>query len=115
VWLTERLGECVQDGSIIPLSQARQRDADNGHLVRQGTYCRRDRKGVDVVDPLGLLELNREMKRRGWVAVRVLSGMGILGGLAWWWWEGVGVSVAEKWNFGGVGFREWLDLGGGLR
>jgi hypothetical protein len=100
------------------LSQARQRDKNGGQLIRRGqeTYYRRDRngKGLDVVDPLGLLEMQREMKRRGWVAVKVLSGMGLLGGLAWWWWEGVGEKLGGL-EWGGLGIRDWLDLGGGLR
>ena len=67
-------------------------------------------RGVDRHDPLGLLELNAEMKRRGWVAVKLLSGVGILGGLAFWivkTWQGT-ESEASIW---GLGIKEWLELG----
>jgi len=100
VWLTERLGECVQDGTIVPLSQARQSPAtqslfeDSGALVKQGTYSRRQKgpmrnvrayvNGVDPQDPLGLLKLNEEMKRRAWFAVRLVGSVGVFGGLAFW-------------------------------
>lgn len=108
VWLTERLGECVQDGSIVPIAKARQQKCEAGQLVKQGVYSRRG-KGVDRGDPLGLLSLNEEVRRRGWVAVRILGGCGILGGLAFWivrtW------TVFEEGRAWGLGVREWLDLG----
>ncbi|KAH6667946.1 Septin-domain-containing protein [Halenospora varia] len=116
VWLTERLGECVQDGTIIPISEARkQEDPYSGALVKQGTYSRRKemdfnmQRGVDKHDPLGLLQLNAEMKRRGWVAVKVISGFGILGGLALWAvgsWQG-----SEDSQIWGLGVRDWFELG----
>jgi len=92
VWLTERLGECVQDGSIVPLSQARQSSFtdDSGPLVRQGTYSRKKKNteisgfkaGVNPHDPLGLLQLNEDMKRRAWFALQLVGGVGFFGGLA---------------------------------
>jgi len=86
VWLTERLGECVQDGTIIPVAQARQFSAGSGALVKQDTYSRKTRTGtsIDPHDPLGLLQLNADMKRRGWITLQVVSGVGIIGGLALW-------------------------------
>ena len=94
IWLTERLGECVQDGTIVPLSEARQTKSEfplsayEGILVKQGTYSRKRggvRRGeIDTGDPLGLLKLNEELKRKGWVALKVVSGLGVIGGLAWW-------------------------------
>jgi hypothetical protein len=121
VWLTERLGECVQDGTIIPLSQARQQqnpiqDAWAGALVKQagGTYVRRRERemdararGVDVRDPLGLLRMNEELKHKGWIALQVVSSFGIIGGLALW--------VTRSWNGeGGEGFwgLDWTGLTG---
>jgi hypothetical protein len=94
VWLTERLGECVQDGTIVPLSQVRQhqsqiQDSWANAFVKQsgGTYIRRREREearareLDVRDPLGLLRMNEELKRRGWIALQVVSSFGILGGL----------------------------------
>jgi hypothetical protein len=89
VWLTERLGECVQDGTIIPVALARQQSqfsASSGALVKQDTYSRKTRTGtsMDPHDPLGLLQLNADMKRRGWITLQVVSSVGIIGGLALW-------------------------------
>jgi hypothetical protein len=91
VWLTERLGECVQDGTIVPLSQAPHRqsqDSWTNALVKQsgGTYIRHREetrvRELDIRDPLGLLQMNEELKRKGWIALQVVSSFGILGGLA---------------------------------
>lgn len=94
VWLTERLGECVQDGSIVPVSGgggARSSPSSplfDGTLVKQETYARSSRKraggggGMDPRDPLGLLQLNAELKRRSWMVLQVVSSLGVLGGLA---------------------------------
>ena len=118
VWLTERLGECVQDGTIIPVSQAQQQqslvDNGSGALVRKRTYSRRQGRMegvyVDRTDPLGLLQLNTELKRKGWVVLQVVSGFGIIGGLAFW--------IARSWTgvdgegqFWGLGMRDWVELG----
>lgn len=95
VWLTERLGECVQDGTIVPLSQARNRkDSPEtgawGSLVKQDSYSRyreRDissKAGMDVRDPLGLLRLNEEIRSKGWTALKVVGSVGIISGLALW-------------------------------
>lgn len=123
VWLTERLGECVQDGTIVPVSQARkeltspQFDSGSGALVKQGTYTRRrererDMRGeLDVNDPLGLLKLNEEMKRRGWVVLKI----GILGGIAFWITRSLQSAEAQGgwWSFGGssgLNLRDRLEL-----
>ncbi len=128
VWLTERLGECVQDGSIVPLSRA-SKDLpqwnDASALVKPGTYSRRERGkemgwgrggrggGVDRHDPLGLLMLNQEIGRKGWMVLKVVSGMGVLGGLAFWvvraWhW---GETMGGLWQIGGLGVRDWYEIG----
>jgi hypothetical protein len=119
VWLTERLGECVQDGTIVPLSQARQQqqqiqDTWAGALVKRtgGTYVRRRERemeararGVDVGDPLGLLRMNEELRRKGWIALQVVSSFGIIGGLALW--------VSRGWNGGEGELGFWgMDWGG---
>lgn len=110
VWLTERLGECVQDGTIVPLSQARQSSLtnDTGALVKQGTYSRKKRDGnrsyrdgVNPHDPLGLLQLNEEMKRRAWFALQLVGGFGFFGGLAYWFTRGYSGEIeANKWLLG---------------
>lgn len=102
VWLTERLNECVQDGSLVPISEAssmRRTSSAAGiaggsrQLVRQngiiGTYSRRATKGIgmplDRNDPLGLVQLNADIKRKGWAALQILGSFGIIGGMAIWW------------------------------
>ncbi|KAH9223858.1 Septin-domain-containing protein [Leptodontidium sp. 2 PMI_412] len=122
VWLTERLGECVSDGTIVPISHARMNepayDTTSGALVKQGTYSRRRaprdiRGGVDRHDPLGLLMLNEELKRKGWVVFKVISSFGILGGLAYWITRTLQGSETETamFGFGGMGIRDWIELG----
>lgn len=113
VWLTERLGECVHDGTIVPISQVRkdgpQYDTESGALVKKGTYYRRrdmdTRGGIDRHDPLGLLVLNREIKRKGWVVLKVLSSFGLMGGLAFW--------VTRTWQQTEMTawVRDWMELG----
>jgi hypothetical protein len=113
VWLTERLGECVQDGTLVPLSEARKRDDEiSVGLAKTEDYSRRNHKlaeGIDRHDPLGLLQLNAEMRRRGWLTVRLLSGVGIIGGLAFWvvrTWQGAD-GEATIW---GLGSKQWAEL-----
>lgn len=94
VWLTEKLGECVRDGTLLAISDGL---PDNmtlsaGPLVRRESASRGVSREVadDYHDPLGLLQLNSEMKRRGWTAIRIVGGFGIIGGLAYW--------VSKSWN-----------------
>ncbi|KAK0109918.1 hypothetical protein ONS95_002589 [Cadophora gregata] len=122
VWLTERLGECVSDGTIVPISQARKNDPDydatSGALVKQGTYSRRRvqrdaRGGVDIHDPLGLLMLNEELKRKGWFVFKVVSSFGILGGLAYWVTRTIqgAETHTSMFGLGGMSIRDWVELG----
>lgn len=123
VWLTERLGECVQDGTIIPLSQARAQNpqfgASLGALVKKGTYSRQRkhekeaRSSYDVHDPLGLLQLNADLRRKGWKALKLVSSFGILGGIAFWVARSFQISGIEAWwtlDLNGLGIRDWIEL-----
>lgn len=118
VWLTERLGECVQDGTIVPIPQGRNQnkekfDPSSGALVKQGIYARRRNPdfgsgtGIDRSDPLGLLQLNADLKRRGWIALKVVGSFGIIGGLAFW--------ITRNWHSEGGGEVGgfWDMIGGG--
>lgn len=95
VWLTERLNECVQDGTLVPVSQSNTNrvswsaETTEGRIVKQESYSRVSRNrssGLEFSqhDPLGLLQLNTEMRRKSWAAVKIVSGVGIIGGLAFW-------------------------------
>lgn len=89
VWLTERLNECVQDGTLVPISASRRKDDSplSGIVVKQGSYslCTSRGASLDKQDPLGLVQFNAEMRRRSWAALQIVGGFGIVGGLAIWW------------------------------
>ncbi|TGO54441.1 hypothetical protein BCON_0107g00290 [Botryotinia convoluta] len=112
VWLTERLGECVQDGTLVPISQARQPqwNSDTGALVKRGKYSRTSSNSIlNTNDPLGILQFNEDMKRRGIIALQVVSSFGIIGGLAFWInrnWQPSGVSI---WGLDWTGIQKFVD------
>lgn len=94
VWLTERLGECVVDGSLVPINQTPgfpdwtvDVDQTTGNTVVR-TY--NGQKGqyrltkFSPQDPLGLVRWNEDLRRRGWIMVQVVGSFGIVGGLALW-------------------------------
>ncbi|KAI9883909.1 MAG: Nucleolar protein 10 [Watsoniomyces obsoletus] len=99
VWLAQRLGECVVDGTLVPAS-----DHLSLALSRPGT--RRTSAGVspepslpmdgkgwamdDPRDPLGLLRYRDDLRQRAWLALQVVGGLGIIGGLAMW--------IARNWD-----------------
>ncbi|KAF1834458.1 hypothetical protein BDW02DRAFT_568986 [Decorospora gaudefroyi] len=84
-WLLERVGEEVSKGTIVtsPGGSPRAEWA----IVRRGdekkpsTVGQRYSKavGVDSRDPLGLCNFEDEMRRRGFVLVKLLGGMSVLG------------------------------------
>jgi len=105
VWLTERLSECVQEGTLVPVSQdgsiLRPSSSSSGAVSRRSKgKSSRKRKdvgtslslGVDPFDPLGLLQLSEDMKRRALFALKVVGSFGIIGGLAFW------VARARNWS-----------------
>lgn len=123
VWLTERLHECVQDGSLVPVSQNRLATAASSSqaLSGTGTYKRKvkESRGLtcDRSDPLGLVKLNEEMARRSWAAFQIVGSMGVIGAVAWWWSRGgwtaynsvhneVGTTPAS-WGYIGLTLRDW--------
>lgn len=90
VWLTERLGECVHDGTLVPISELRNpahAAQAGGYMVKREAYPRRfggTGRAVDRNDPLGLLRLNEEVRGMAWAAVRIVGGCGAVGALAFW-------------------------------
>jgi hypothetical protein len=116
VWLTERLGECVLDGTIVPISEVRknspQYHTESGALVRKGTYSRRrdiDMRGaVDPSDPCGLLMRARMLERYGWLALKVMSTACFFGGLGFWAIRRFQETEIASW---GLGIRDWIELG----
>ena len=110
VWLTERLGECVVDGSLVPLTEtpgfAGFHGSGNGSTSpypgdRVVAFPAKDGSGRRMAyrvantqssphDPLGILRWNDELRRRGWLLVQVVGSVGVVGGLALW--------VAKVWG-----------------
>ena len=95
VWLTEKLGECVNDGDLVPT-----KGSDLATPIEKGSLSRKpeilrasSHRGVfEAGDPLGLLRWNEALKRRGWIAFQVVGSFGILGAMAVW--------MARTWGAG---------------
>lgn len=96
VWLTERLSECVIDGSLVPISQtpgfcglhipSNEMTASGLHALRSQAGAA---KGYYVAslcphDPLGVVGWIDDLGRRGWALVQIVGSIGIVGGLALW-------------------------------
>jgi hypothetical protein len=96
VWLTEKINECVQDGSLVPLpGRGRSRSTERiREQIRR--KLRLDPASVAASlgspdgqarmhqDPLGLLQVAAELKHKGLVALEVLGSLGLVGGLIVW-------------------------------
>lgn len=123
VWLTERLGECVRDGTLIAVGSQ-----DSGALIRQSeksgsgtqTYWRPNsnrnigESGFNRADPLGLISFNARIKRSGWIALQVVGSVGVVGGLAiffgvgknWFYLnEETGAGLLSEWDR--IGWSKW--------
>lgn len=118
IWLTEKLNECVQDGSLVPVGE---RDWDRGRgrsvsrlrekIKRRLTRSRsQSMSTMHHQDPLGLLQVAANLKTNSWVALEILGSMGILGGVAIW------VSKQE-WHVSAVGWavEQWSEFWTGDR
>ncbi|KAL2863477.1 uncharacterized protein BJX67DRAFT_384633 [Aspergillus lucknowensis] len=109
VWLTERLGECVVDGSLIPMTQTpgfcglgvSSDKATGGILVRSqnGQRAEYHVASISPLDPLGLLRWSEDLTQRGWAIVQIVGSFGVVGGLALW--------LAKTWGFSTRSFSEW--------
>lgn len=93
VWLTERLGECVVDGTLVPLAETPGFSGFQSLRGNDNVFTFEGREGRCVKyrvanrghhDPLGLIQWNDELKRRGWILVQVVGSVGVVGGLALW-------------------------------
>ena len=107
VWLTEKLGECVNDGALA-LTRGSNPAApiEKGTLSAKGEISRGSghRGLLDAGDPLGLLRWNEAMRRRGWIAFQVVGSFGILGAMAVW--------MARTWGSESYTQWTWVWLGG---
>ncbi|KAI0841680.1 Septin-domain-containing protein [Hypoxylon sp. FL0890] len=106
VWLTEKLNECVQDGTLVAVRKAK---ATSSVEVRKASRRGLSRKTMQHQDPLGLLQVTADLKARGWVALEVIGSLGVMGGLAFWLsrqqWHMDPVQLADEWA------RQWgMDI-----
>lgn len=96
IWLTQRLGECVDDGSLVPV-RGPEKDTIS---MRTGPMQSSLPAGlVNARDPLGLLGWNEAVRRRGWIAVQVVGGFGVLGAMAVW--------MIRSWGAGADAYSSW--------
>ncbi|KAK3682736.1 hypothetical protein B0T22DRAFT_414152, partial [Podospora appendiculata] len=110
IWLTEKLNECVQDGTLVAVPGNSSSTERMREKIRQKLWAdhRQDGDGLPShemglmskprggvpssqqtqaqkhQDPLGLLEVAAELRYKGLIALEVLGGLGVLGGLALW-------------------------------
>ncbi|KAL4801560.1 hypothetical protein BDV18DRAFT_148860 [Aspergillus unguis] len=108
VWLTERLGECVVDGSLVPVTQSPgpygvlPTDKQNGGVLvgtKNGQSVAYHIANISPLDPLGVVRWSDGLKERGWAIVRVVGSFGVVGGLALW--------LAKTWGVSSRSFSEW--------
>ncbi|PWY86345.1 hypothetical protein BO94DRAFT_517359 [Aspergillus sclerotioniger CBS 115572] len=110
VWLTERLGECVVDGSLIPITQTpgfcglrapTEKTGGGGLLVRtqSGQNVEYHIARIRPQDPLGLVWWSEDLKQRGWAIIQIVGSFGVVGGLALW--------LAKAWGLSSRSLSEW--------
>ena len=100
VWLTEKMSECINDGSLVPVpnsSLAARTEKDLEATKPEGSRLSSHRGLLDPGDPLGLLRWNEVVKRKGWIAFQVVGSVGILGAVAVWVWR--------TWGSGDDGYK----------
>lgn len=85
IWLTEKLNECVHDGTLVPVrDQERSASSLRGKTRRRVSRGREGTETTQHQDPLGLLEVASKLRANGWFVLEFLGGMGLLGGVAIW-------------------------------
>ncbi|KAL4927801.1 uncharacterized protein BDV17DRAFT_282444 [Aspergillus undulatus] len=109
VWLTERLGDCVVDGSLVPITQtpgfcglsAPSLEANGGVLVRteNGQSVQYHIGNISPLDPLGVVRWSEDLKQSGWALVQIVGSFGVVGGLALW--------LAKTWGLSSKSLSDW--------
>lgn len=86
IWLTEKLNECVQDGTLVAVGDRGRSTSRLREKIKRKLGGERGQGSPNMQnqDPLGLLEVAAKLKAKGWVALEILGGMGVLGGVAFW-------------------------------
>ncbi|KAL4974378.1 hypothetical protein BDW66DRAFT_140017 [Aspergillus desertorum] len=109
VWLTERLGECVVDGSLVPVTQTPgfcglhvPSDKPSGSLLvrtQNGQSVEYHIANISSLDPLGVVRWSDDFKKRGWAIIQIVGSFGVVGGLALW--------LAKTWGLSSRSFSDW--------
>jgi hypothetical protein len=110
IWLTERLGECVVDGSLVPITQtpgfcgfrAPSDKANNGGVLVRTQNCRSVEyriASISPLDPLGVVRWSDDLQQRGWAIMQIVGSFGVVGGLA--------LVLAKTWGLSSRSFSEW--------
>ncbi|GIJ85408.1 hypothetical protein Asppvi_004265 [Aspergillus pseudoviridinutans] len=109
VWLTERLGECVVDGSLVPITKTPgfcglrlpTENAGGCLFVRtqDGKKTEYRITSISPHDPLGIVWWSDDLKQRGWAIVQIVGSLGVVGGLALW--------LAKAWGLSSRSLSEW--------
>jgi hypothetical protein len=78
IWLTERLGECISDGQLVPASSlaATRKRSHSSSEIQDGM--------VNARDPLGILALNEALRRKTVMLLRIAGYGGIAGIVGLW-------------------------------
>ncbi|KAK7953613.1 hypothetical protein PG996_014505 [Apiospora saccharicola] len=97
IWLTERLDECVTEGTLVPVNVPKAgRPGKKRNVKHRSPRCT-----LRHQDPLGLLQVVEDMKAKGWVALEFLGGLSIIGGLAYLLarqrWQSEQAPLADEW------------------
>ncbi|OTB04929.1 hypothetical protein M426DRAFT_320233 [Hypoxylon sp. CI-4A] len=106
LWHAEKLNEIVQDGTLVTLNKTK---GAGSVEVRKVSRRKASTKTSQHQDPLGLLQVVADLKAKGWVALEVVGGIGVIGGLAFWLsrlhWHMEPVQLADEWA------RQWgMDI-----
>lgn len=106
VWLTERLGECVVDGSLVPITQTPgfcglRAEKAGALLVRasSGQNVEYHVTSISPQDPLGLVRWAEGFRQRGWALIQIVGSFGVVGGLALW--------LAKSWGLPSRSLSDW--------
>ncbi|KAF3902251.1 Septin-4 [Arthrobotrys entomopaga] len=88
IWLTEKLGECVNEGSLVPLDKSGKMlvKTSSGETMAVEPIVRFGKErfgsvtaGLDRRDPMGWLKLNQQLRKRTYFILQVTGTAGVVG------------------------------------
>ncbi|KAF3083279.1 hypothetical protein TWF102_000508 [Orbilia oligospora] len=89
IWLTEKLGECVVDGSLVPVDRTGKMlvKTNAGETMSVEPIVRFGKGGMivgglDRRDPIGWLRLNQQARRGAYLVVQITGTAGVVGVVA---------------------------------